>query len=214
LEKKPLSNTAFFRWGQFMAKRRWVVVCAWLLIVVLAASFAPVFQKNVTTTSMFVRDSNAQEAQTLINEQFSKAFDEQDLIVFHSKTSALSDSTTKQQIEKLLAKMRTVDGVDSVISPFDAQAQSQGLIAKDEQTGLAVIGLVGTEEKRKETVNDLQKTIEKATKSTDLDVYLTGNTPMMIERISDVRKCLAFRLLSLCYYLHSVQLLQLVYHWY
>jgi RND superfamily putative drug exporter len=95
---KKLEETLFFRWGLWLATHKKWVLLFWACLIVYAAVLAPRFVNSLTTTNLYVYDSEAKKAQELIDRKFPAAYFEQDLIVVNSDKYTFDDQIFQQQV--------------------------------------------------------------------------------------------------------------------
>jgi RND superfamily putative drug exporter len=127
------------RLGSFAFEHPWRIVSAWLVIFGLIG-FAASQLIQPPSSAISIPGTKAQKAIDRVGVLFPKSGGATGRIVFQASSGTIQDS--KQQIETLLNKVDTVDGVSQTVSPFvnDAFVSADKKIAYsqvqlDKQTG-------------------------------------------------------------------------------
>ncbi len=176
-QKQFLEETAFYRLGMWLAThKKWILFFSFLLFVFSAAT-APIFMSNLKTTNPVVVDSQAQRAKELIDSRFSKKYTEQDLIVFHSGKFIFDDPAYQKLIAEVSKAMQGIEGIEQLMFPIPNDPQSAGMISKDQHTAIALVGITVDEKQIATTIQAIDERI-KPYKNGNIEVYLTGDTPL------------------------------------
>ena len=173
-----LEETWFFRCGFWLATHKKWVLLFWTALIVFSAVMAPRFVSGLTSTNLYVYDSQARQAQQLIDQEFPAAYSEQDLIVVDSDKYTFADQVFQEQVVAVAKGAAAIDGVESVVTPVSADPLSQALISKDRQTALVILNVSGDEQQVKRVIKELNKNLSKA-KNPSFSTYVTGNTPLI-----------------------------------
>jgi putative drug exporter of the RND superfamily len=160
------------RWGTWIARRRWWVLGAWLLLFIGAALAYPHLASNLSAPDYSVTGSDSAKVTQIIGRDFTAAGAEQDIIVFNSDTLLVTDPQYQAAVNNAVNAVTGQPGVVSVISPYDPVAQGQ--ISADQHAAFATLGLNGNDSQRATRSADLEKKVEAAVKSTPVEGYLTG----------------------------------------
>lgn len=121
------------RWGAFAVRKRWYVLGASLLTLVLLALAALLLNRG-TVSTLDIPGAESQQAVTLLREGFpERAGDYGDVVVY--SPAGLDEPDARGAIESLVTEVSGVPGVSSVTSPF---AQG-GLLSADGTTGIVRI---------------------------------------------------------------------------
>ena len=115
----------------------WPLLSIWVVVIVLAAVFAPRLPDVVQQEVPVVQGADSLAASDLIKAEFNGRTDQTILVVFTSDTLQVTDPAYRQRVEEVLDRARQVEGVDSVSSYYDHQAAS--LLGRDGKSTLAVI---------------------------------------------------------------------------
>lgn len=181
--KKKVEQTLFFRWGMWSAKHKKRIIFSWILLIVLAAMLAPTFMKNMKSTSLYVRQSQAEQAQKLLESQFSQSFSEQDLIVVHSDEQTFDEQEFQTTITDTISTIQHHEEITSIVSPLERGPQAQVLLSDNRHTALIALGLVGDSEQLKKLANELTDETTQLMEKSEFEIYFTGSTPMMQQMI-------------------------------
>ncbi|MHB8893931.1 MAG: MMPL family transporter [Candidatus Geothermincolia bacterium] len=160
------------RWGTWIARRRWWVLGAWLVILVAAALAYPHLNKNLSAPDYSVTGSDSQKVVNIIGSDFTAAGAEQDIIVFNSDTLVVTDPEYQNAVNSVLNTVSSQPGVVALVSPYDPVAQGQ--ISADQHAAFATLGLNGDNRQRADRSADMEKKVESAVGSAPVEAYLTG----------------------------------------
>jgi putative drug exporter of the RND superfamily len=158
-----------------VARRRWWMLSAWAAILVASAAAYPHLTSSLVPSDSSVTGSDSDKVAVLIETDFSAAGAEQDVIVFDSDKLTIRDAAYAKVVKRVLASVKDMPGVVSVLGPTDAGARGQ--VSEDGHAALATLGLSGDDRQRSDRVASLQDTIESAAGSGRVEADLTGYSP-------------------------------------
>ena len=110
-----------FLLGKFSAKRAWIVVVAWLVILAGVATTALTLGGKFTS-NMTLEGTPAQQVIDDLKMNFPEASRGSAQIVFHSSDGSAFTATQKEEITARLSAAEEIAGVNSIIDPFATQA--------------------------------------------------------------------------------------------
>ena len=122
LQTGTLLATWLFKLGAFSARRAWVVLTAWLLILIGAVTFAATSGGSLSTT-MSVPGTPAQVLIDDLQKSFPSASRGSGQVVIHTTNGSAFTAAQQKAISDLLVKVDDVAGVDSVVNPFSTTAE-------------------------------------------------------------------------------------------
>jgi uncharacterized membrane protein YdfJ with MMPL/SSD domain len=122
---------ALHRLGMFTARRKWVVLGAWIVIFALLIAAAHSFGSN-TSNNLDLPGTDSQAASDLLAARFPPQQNGSNPLVFHTPTGKVTDAKQKQAIEASYAKVKKLPHVASAVDPFSQQGAAQ--ISKDKET--------------------------------------------------------------------------------
>ncbi len=127
-----------FRLGQFSAKRAWLIVATWVLVLGLAMGAAFGLGGKLSS-SMTLNGTPAQTVIDQLKKSFPSASRGSGQVVFHTTTGEPFTASQKSAINKALESTSALASVDGVMNPFTAQAAKDAKIAElaDAQKKLA-----------------------------------------------------------------------------
>ncbi len=133
------------RVGTFAALRKWVVLGAWLLLVVVMVGLVRTFGAN-TSNNLELPGTDSQAAADLLADRFPPQQNGQNPIIFRAPSGEkVTDSANKQAIQESFKAIKNLPHVFSAISPFSQRGQGQ--LSKDERTAFITVLLdIGSEE--------------------------------------------------------------------
>jgi uncharacterized membrane protein YdfJ with MMPL/SSD domain len=133
-----------YRLGMFAAHSRWVVLGAWLLLVVVVGLLVRDFGAN-TSNNLELPGTDSQQSSDLLAERFPPQQNGQNPIVFHTETGKVTDAANEQAIKDSRAAISDLHYVDSATSPFSQQGAAQ--VSDDKRTAfIPVLLAIGNEE--------------------------------------------------------------------
>lgn len=110
-----------FLLGKFSAKRAWIVVVAWLVILAGVATTALTLGGKFTS-NMTLEGTPAQQVIDDLKKNFPEASRGSAQIVFHTSDGSAFTATQKEEITARLSAAEEIAGVNSIIDPFATQA--------------------------------------------------------------------------------------------
>ncbi|BAH55781.1 putative membrane protein [Rhodococcus opacus RKJ300 = JCM 13270] len=169
-ERRPV----IYAWGVAVARRRRLVLGAWVALLVLCAAAYPMLESRLGTPDFSVEESESAEVDRLLTEHFPQIGVEQDVIVFQSRTRTADDPEFRAAVTRTVAVAQQMSGVRSVLGPY---AGDGAQISVDRRVAIAVVGLDGDMARRAVVARELQEAIA-ATGTADIDAALTGYSPV------------------------------------
>ena len=122
----------------------WPLLVLWLVLVAVAAVFAPKLDGVARQRVSDVEGSDSQAAGDLIRAEFGDSRESSILIVFASDTLDVSEPAYRQRVELVLAEASSVAGVTGTVSYYDSEAAS--LLGRDGRSTVATLSLARTTE--------------------------------------------------------------------
>jgi putative drug exporter of the RND superfamily len=114
-----------YRLGRFSARRHWVVIVSWFVLIALAFVAFSLF-KGPVTSAISIPGTATSKVTDELSAKFPSASGGSGTLVFETNDGSAFTATQKSDIESLLKKMGTFAGVKSTTSPFMAQATLTG----------------------------------------------------------------------------------------
>ena len=116
-------------------RHRWNVVVAWFVVLVLGGGVAKHVGSDYSTNFSFP-STDSSEASNIVKANFPSQSGDSDQIVVQAKTGTLATPTVEVAVNTMLEKVRRLDFVTSVTSPYHT-----GLVSKNGIIGLANVQL-------------------------------------------------------------------------
>ena len=160
------------RWGTWVARHKWWVLGAWLVLLVVAGLSYPHLMSNLSAPDYSVTGSDSEEVANLISADFTTIGAEQDIIVFDSSKLKTTDKEYKDAVDRVVKAVKDHEGVVAVVSPYDPGSDAQ--ISADKRAAFATLGLNGSDRERADLSTDLQDVVARAVGAAPVDAYLTG----------------------------------------
>jgi uncharacterized membrane protein YdfJ with MMPL/SSD domain len=130
----PLVNgvaQVLHRLGMFAARKKWVVLGAWIILLGLLVVVSRTYGSN-TSDNLRLPGTDSQAATDLLAARFPPQQNGSNPLVFHARTGKVTDAKAKQAIEDSYANVKKLPHVATAVDPFSQQGAAQ--ISKDEQT--------------------------------------------------------------------------------
>jgi RND superfamily putative drug exporter len=165
--------TFLARLGRFSARRRLVVVIAWVAVF---AGLTGVLALNGMgeTADDTIPDSRASQALDVMNEEFpaSSAEGTQTLqLVFHPESGSVTDPAVVEQIRAVLDEAASLPGLESVSDPLDP---ANPTVSPDQSLAISTLTYVGLDDEGQETSYEAALDLQESAPA-DLGVELGGN---------------------------------------
>lgn len=127
-----------YRLGIFAARRAWLVITAWALILGLSAGAMLGFAGKLTT-AMSIDGLESQQVIDELKASFPEASRGSGTVVFHSTSGGAFSAPQRAAVSAALVRVLAVDHVAAVVDPFTTEAT---ITAKRQQAagGLAALG--------------------------------------------------------------------------
>ncbi|MBV9581619.1 MAG: MMPL family transporter, partial [Chloroflexi bacterium] len=159
----------FALWAQVVVRLRWVILAAWAILLLLAATLlAPHAAAVLQPGGFYVPDSESTQAATELDQSFDGANRSNLSVVFHFPDATIDDPSVKAQLSQADALLAAVPGVRHVDSY--TQTGTPLLVSKDRHTAISVVTVNGTERAIDDSVPDLRAALQPIS----LEHYVTG----------------------------------------
>ncbi len=130
-------STLLYRLGSWCARRWWVVLLVWAVVVVAVGS-GWVLLGARTSNDITLPGTETQAATDFLAREFPPQQNGQSPVVFHSADGTLLEPAAKRAVQESVRRMRAVPHVTSVTSPF-ARGARDLLVSDDEETAIAQV---------------------------------------------------------------------------
>jgi RND superfamily putative drug exporter len=114
--------TLLYRLGRFSARRAWLVIVAWVVILGLAGGAFALFGGTLTS-AVSIPGTATQKVSDELSEKFPQAAGGRGTVVFTTTDDSAFTDEQKAAIGTLLDDATELDNVKSSTNPFDTQAQ-------------------------------------------------------------------------------------------
>ena len=126
------------RLGFFAARRKWVVLGVWIVLVAVLIALAHGFGSN-TSNNLDLPGTDSQAATDLLEARFPPQQNGSSPVVFRTATGKVTDASDKQAIEASYKRLKKLPHVATVVDPFSQQGAAQ--ISKDKKTAFIPVVL-------------------------------------------------------------------------
>ncbi|WP_144713071.1 MMPL family transporter [Curtobacterium pusillum] len=111
-----------YRLGRFSARRHWLVIIAWVVILGIAGVTYTLFAGTISS-SITIPNTKTSQVQDELADKFPSANGGSGTIVFETKNGKAFTDTQKSDVADFLGKIEKLDGVKGATSGFDTQQQ-------------------------------------------------------------------------------------------
>ena len=122
---------ALHRLGMFTARRKWIVLAVWIVLVAGLIAMAHGLGSN-TSNNLDLPGTDSQAATDLLAARFPPQQNGSNPLVFHTAGGKVTDASNKQAIEASYERLKKLPHVAAVVDPFSQKGAAQ--ISKDKQT--------------------------------------------------------------------------------
>jgi RND superfamily putative drug exporter len=155
------------------------VILVWLALVIgLAVGFGSNFSDNLTAADGSTPGSESNRATKLLETEFGLGASEQDLVVLESAALTVDDPAFAEAIRAGIAVVQDHPAVAGTVSPLAADGAHQ--ISPDGHSAFIALTVEGSPTERQIVAEELGEALE-AVASTDVDVWLTGESPLVLD---------------------------------
>jgi len=135
---------ALHRLGELAARRKWVVLGCWVVLVAALIAVSRTAGSN-TSNNLSLPGTDSQAASDLLAARFPPQQNGSNPVVFHVQTGKVTDADAKQAIEASYTRVKTLPHVAAAVNPFSQRGAAQ--ISKDKTTAFIPVLLdVGGDE--------------------------------------------------------------------
>jgi uncharacterized membrane protein YdfJ with MMPL/SSD domain len=135
---------ALHRLGELAARRKWVVLGCWVVLLVALVAVSRTAGSN-TSNNLDLPGTDSQAASDLLAARFPPQQNGSNPLVFHTRTGKVTDADAKQAIQASYAQVKKLPHVAAAVSPFSQRGAAQ--ISKDKTTAFIPVLLdVGGDE--------------------------------------------------------------------
>ncbi|HLR96304.1 MAG TPA: MMPL family transporter, partial [Jiangellaceae bacterium] len=120
-----------YRLGTFAARRAWLVISAWLVVLAVAGAAFATFGGTLSTAISIPGTPTAQVTDRL-EAEFSDAAGGQATVVLHTDDGAEFTESQREAFTEVFEEVEATEGVRSVVDPFATQEQIAGQQAQVE----------------------------------------------------------------------------------
>lgn len=127
---------ALWRFGRFIARHRWWVIAAWVILIIGVAVASG--RLNAHENNNFnIPGTDTQRGLDVLEKDFPELAQASAQLVIHAKNGTLDAPETKSEVEKALAAVAKLDHVATVSDPYDPSTGAT--VSKDGSTALVSV---------------------------------------------------------------------------
>lgn len=145
----------FARLGAAMVRWRWLVVVAWLVLVVAAGVFlVPKASSVVKGGGYAVPGSDSLKAGEILDSRFNQSARNTVVVVYHSAAKTVDDAGYRDQVNAATDALKKVQGVRTITTFFNSG--DPAFVSQDRHTTVASVAIDGDEGQTQDTVPKLR----------------------------------------------------------
>jgi putative drug exporter of the RND superfamily len=172
------------RLGQFTVRRRWYVIAAWAVLLVVMGTFASGLQDRLGSGGFEVPGSQSLAVQHDLERRFANQFPTTALVTVHDEARTVDDPAYQSVVEDIAARVRVVPNVGGVESFITTG--SQAFVSPDRHTTYLVVGLSGSQNTQLDTA---PKVAEAARRDLPAGVEVqTGGSAAFFNRVNEISR--------------------------
>jgi putative drug exporter of the RND superfamily len=111
-----------YRLGRFSARRHWLVIIAWIVIMAIAGGAYAAFHGTLSS-SITIPGTKTQQVSDELSSKFKSASGGSGSIVFETKDGKAFTAAEKSDVKTFLGKLDDLNGVKGTVNPFTTQQQ-------------------------------------------------------------------------------------------
>ena len=170
------STRGVARWS---ARRPWLVVGFWLLLVIIAGAASGMLPSPTTSDDGFTSEPESLKGDRLIEQRLRGAEPQTETVVITSDSLTIDDPAFQQVVQDTSVALRALDGtVASVTNVFDLEAAGDPtagqLVSEDRMTTILPVVMAGDSDALADRGEEYVSTIE-AQRTADVNVLSVGN---------------------------------------
>ncbi|HEV3320054.1 MAG TPA: efflux RND transporter permease subunit [Solirubrobacteraceae bacterium] len=170
-----MSSAAAYRWGRMIARRRRMVLGAWVLVLIACAASYPGLKRSLGAPNYGIDGAESSRAAQLLEQRFAAHGAEQDVLVFDSPVHRAGEPAYRAVVARALLTARRQGYVKGVAGPYDRGARGQ--ISRDGHAAIALVGIAGDPRQLVERATLLQEAVDPLA-AAGVHVWLTGYSPV------------------------------------
>jgi len=141
------------RWGNFVYRRRWVVLV--LSVGFVALSIAGVLKGSSPSFNGNTTGTESASADQLVKEQLPAQNAHSLTLLYRSSTMTAGDATFQAALQESIRPLRADARIQSIMTPYDAGPAAASLVSRDQHEALAIVTLKDDQQASKATYSDL-----------------------------------------------------------
>jgi uncharacterized membrane protein YdfJ with MMPL/SSD domain len=142
------------RWGNFVYRRRWVVLV--LSVGFVALSIAGVLKGSSPSFNGNTTGTESASADQLVKDQLPAQNAHSLTLLYRSSTMTAGDPTFQGALQESIRPLRADARIQSIMTPYDAGPAAASLVSRDQHEALAIVTLKGNQQASKATYSDLR----------------------------------------------------------
>jgi putative drug exporter of the RND superfamily len=172
------------RLGQFTVRRRWYVIAAWAVLLVVMGTFASSLQDRLGSGGFEVPGSQSLAVQHDLERRFANQFPTTALVTVHDGARTVDDPAYRAVVENIAARVRVVPNVGGVESFITTG--SPAFVSPDRHTTYLVVGLSGSQNTQLDTAPEVA---EAARRDLPAGVEVqTGGSAAFFNRVNEISR--------------------------
>src|SRR5919106_3403361 len=138
-----METSVFARLGRFSVRRRWLVIAAWLILLVAMGMFAPGLQNRLSSGGFEVPGSESLSVQHRLDDRFTQQFAATAIVVVSNPDSTVEAPEFAGFVEQLSDRLGRIPNVEGVVSFYTTGAPT--FVSANRRTTYLIVGLEGSQ---------------------------------------------------------------------
>ncbi|HEX2548659.1 MAG TPA: MMPL family transporter, partial [Gammaproteobacteria bacterium] len=162
----------FYRLGTKIHKFRWLVILAWIVLIIACLPFTPKIIDPFKDIGFVDQSSESERANKTLNKKFGYSYN-QFIVMYHSDTMHATDNAFMRQIKKSLADFKDFPIKNQIIYPDTHNKQ----ISDDKHTAYAIVLFEGDSDASQKLLKEFKATLNEPA---DLEMRI-GGEPIFLD---------------------------------
>jgi RND superfamily putative drug exporter len=187
-----LSSSRFSTAGiaRVSARRPWITLGFWLVLLVLAAAASPMLGDSLTTESTFTNNPESQQGQDLLEARQRGEKPNVETVIVHSHATIVDAPAFKQQVDQIASELSAMPELVTSIATY-YQTGDESLVSSDRHSTIIPVTLAGSLDDATERVPDFEAALQNASLDASFEIMTVGDASVNHELSSIAEEDLA-----------------------
>lgn len=165
-----------------VARRPWLTVAAWVVVVVLAAVVMNAFLDDALTSEEgFTNDAESKRAEVMLEARLRGPRRASDMIILRSDSLTVDDPAFRRRVEQIAADLAPLWGTVVAFSTNVYQSGDQSLVSSDRKTTLIPVVMAGSVDQAVKNSERVREVVKKHDGQDGVQGIITGEATLSRE---------------------------------